>query len=79
MTHATDSIRLVAEASRRRAILECTVAVALLFVTGFSAAQGHAWHAATAGVTAGILLGVAALTALRALTWRREADKREGE
>ncbi len=78
MTHATDSIRLVAEASRRKAILESTVAVALLAMTGLLAAQGQAWHAALVGIASGALLSAAGFTAVRALTWRREAEKREG-
>lgn len=78
MTEATDSIRLVAEASRRHAIMESVIGSALLAMTGLLAAQGQAWQAAAAGVTAGLFLGVAILTAIRALTWKREADKREG-
>lgn len=77
MTHATDSIRLVAEASRRNAILECTLGVAFFAMTGLLAAQEQAWHAAGSALAAGGFLSAAAFTAIRALTWKREADKRE--
>lgn len=78
MTHATDSIRLVAEASRRHAIMESVIGFALLAMTGLLAAQGEAWHAAGSALAAGALLSAAGFTATRALTWRREAEKREG-
>lgn len=77
MTEATETIRIVAEAGRRHATVEAWVAVALLGMTGLLADQGQAWHASAVAVTAGTLLGVAAFTAVRAFTWRREADKRE--
>lgn len=79
MTEAIETVRIVAAAGRRHAIVEAWVAVALLGMTGLLADQGQAWHAAAAGVTAGTLLGAAAFTAVRAFTWRHEADKREAK
>lgn len=78
MTAATNSIRHVAAASRRHAIVETWIAAALLAMTGLLADQGQAWHAAGSALAAGALLSAAGFTAVRALTWKREADRREG-
>jgi len=78
MTEATESVRLVAAASRRHAIMEAWIGALLAIMTCILAAQGEAWHAAGSGSAAGAFLSAAAFTAVRALTWKREADKREG-
>lgn len=77
MTEALDYIRLVAAAWRRAAIVEGTLGCALLIMTGLLADQGQAWRASASGVLAGGFLIAAGFTAVRALTWRREAEKRE--
>lgn len=78
MTEATESVRLVAEASRRHAIMEAWIGALLAIMTCILAAQGEAWHAAGSAGAAGAFLSAAGFTAVRALTWKREADKREG-
>jgi len=77
MTEATDSIRLVAEASRRHAIMEAWIGGLLGIMTCIFAAQGEAWHAAGSALAAGGFMVAAGFTAVRALTWMREAEKRE--
>ena len=76
MSAAMEAMRLRIEADRRNAILEAVVGVSLLVMSIICAARGEAWHGALVGIASGAFLSAAGFTAIRALTWRREADKR---
>lgn len=78
MSAAMNAVRLRAAADRRHAIMESWIGGLLAIMTCILAAQGQAWHAAGSALAAGALLSAAGFTAIRALTWKREADKREG-
>jgi len=77
MTGATDSIRLVAAASRRHAIMEAWIGVCLSGMTVILGLQAETWHAVGTAFAAGAFYSAAGFTAVRALTWMREAEKRE--